>query len=279
MNFPLIITGLLIVLIGTLIAGVGWNWEKVKDRNKKTSTTSTSEPVQPNFKSVAIQATTLGNNSPVTTIGEQKIFMGTSADPTTANAEMIEKLKKSSMWSPSEKGDRRSYARLISWRDKAEDSAVKDLLISAIEDIENYYAIDIMQLHIDPVPNIFGQCICKKSIPPCTAGFEPPEGFDALNVMDHLTRMWWQERGRAASILRNIRTAQGKDQINKEQLFEKLIERLDPGKENSLFVAKLAFETYKALTGLSPRSNNVFAFEEATKHWLGNKEEILKINF
>ncbi|MBI3618395.1 MAG: hypothetical protein HY210_09360 [Candidatus Omnitrophica bacterium] len=92
----------------------------------------------------------------------------------------------------------------------------------------------------------------------------------------------WQERGRAASILRNIKTASDKDRINedatiKEQLFDKLIERLNPEKENSLFVAKMAFETYKDLTGFS--SDGVFDFAGAIKDWETRKDEILKINF
>lgn len=193
--------------------------------------------------------------------------------------EIIEKLKNESMWSVEgfQQGDRRSYLRLLSWLNEREDGVTKDLLTTAIEEINAAYATDVMLLHIEPIHNPRGWWICKESADPCAAGFEPSEGFNAKNVFNHLDRPLWQERGRAASIIRNIRTATHKDLVGKEQLFGKLLDRMNPEKENSLFVAKMALETYKDLTGFS--SDGVFDFEGAIKDWEKRKEEILKISF
>jgi hypothetical protein len=62
MNFPLIITGLVVVLIGTFIAGLGWNWEKIKGKYKET---------RPN---TAMKASTSGDQSPAINIGQQNII-------------------------------------------------------------------------------------------------------------------------------------------------------------------------------------------------------------
>ncbi len=194
--------------------------------------------------------------------------------------EMIKILKSNAMWSveESQQGDRRSYLTLLSWASNPRDLVTKNLIATAIEEVKDAYGqTDVVRQHIEPVRNPHRWWICKESVPPCHDGFEEPTGFKAQNLINHLSRSLWQERGRAASMLRNIKTAPDKDQINKEQLFDKLIERLNPAKENSLFVAKMAFETYNDLTGFS--SDGVFDFAGAVKDWEKRKDEILKINF
>lgn len=62
MNFPLIITGLLLVLFGTFITNLGWNWEKIKGKNKDIHFSST------------MQAHTSGHQSPAINIGQQNII-------------------------------------------------------------------------------------------------------------------------------------------------------------------------------------------------------------
>ncbi|MFH1621633.1 MAG: hypothetical protein ABIA97_00730 [Candidatus Omnitrophota bacterium] len=62
MNFSLIITGLVLILIGTLIAGVGWNWDKTKNKKETDSKTT-------------IQASTLGNHSPAINIEQPTIIL------------------------------------------------------------------------------------------------------------------------------------------------------------------------------------------------------------
>ncbi|MBI5024718.1 MAG: hypothetical protein HZC18_06950 [Candidatus Omnitrophica bacterium] len=204
---------------------------------------------------------------------------------TEQSPEMIKTLRDNAMWSVEgfQQGDRRSYLTLLSWASNPKDTVTKNLIISAIEEIKDVYGqTDVMRQHIEPVRNPHRWWICKESIPSCHDGFEEPTGYKAQNIINHLARKLWQERGRAASILRNIKTASDKDRINedatiKEQLFDKLIERLNLEKENSLFVAKMAFETYKDLTGFS--SDGVFDFAGAIKDWETRKEKILRMNF
>ena len=171
-------------------------------------------------------------------------------------------------------GDRRSYQRLLQWRDTVNDSVRKDWVITEIERIEKSYAVDVMRINIDNP--LFWGYICKPHVMNCNQGYENPTDFSAQNVINHLTRDLWRERARAACILRNIKTATDKGEINKEIFYEKLIGLLGE-KENSLCVSKMALETYKDLTGFS--SEGVFDFEGAIKDWEKRKEDIVKINF
>ena len=194
-------------------------------------------------------------------------------------SEAIEELREKAIWTKTNGGDRRSYERLLAWVREPKNAVIKDQLISAIEEIESRYAANIMQSDMDNSESHgFGRFISKPSDPPNKAGFEESTGFSAQNVISHLTMKWWQERARAAAILRNIKTAPDKETINKERLFKNLVKCMEP-EENSLFVAKMAFETYKSLTSFNPKSNDVFAFGEAIEDWKKRKEEILKIGF
>ncbi len=188
--------------------------------------------------------------------------------------EEIKVLEKQAMWNYEDGGDRRSYQRLLNLLNTVTDSVKKDLIITAIDRVENSYAPNVMELNFDRLGYI-----CKpNAIPDCSNGYEEPTGFLAGNVLDHLApEKLWYERARAASLLRNIRTATGKNNINKEVLYEKLINAMKEDKENVLGVSKLAFESYKALTGFP--SNKVFDFNGAINDWNQRKEQILKINF
>ena len=167
-------------------------------------------------------------------------------------------------------GDRRSYQRLLHWKGTVNDPVRKDWIITEIERVEKSYPIDVMRLNIDN-----WRYICKPHVN-CTQGFENPTGFSAQNVINHLTRDLWQERARAACILRNIKTAPDKGSVNKEDFYKKLVGLMGE-KENSLCVSKMALETYKDLTGFS--SDSVFDFEGAIKDWEKRKDEILKADF
>ena len=94
----------------------------------------------------------------------------------------------------------------------------------------------------------------------CT--IEPVEGFSAKNVIEHLEIEKYHRctsRARATSILRNIRTALGKEDIDMTKLLETLviIMKNDP----SLLVSKLALDRYSQFTGFVP--SNIFDFNAA----------------
>ncbi len=231
------------------------------------------------------QTATTGDNSPITNIGEQKIYVISEGASSFQSPEMIEIFKQKSLWSiiHGRKGDRRAYSRLLLWQKTPKNLETKDLLDSAIEDVKSSYAVNVMRLNIEPVRDQKHWWICKVRPHPtardCSAGWEESENFNIQNVISHLSMKYWQERGRAASMLRNIGKMDSKNEINKEELFQKLIDLLDYDKEKSLFVAMIAFETYKDLTGFNPKSKHVFAFESAIKHWEENKEKIKNKNF
>ena len=108
---------------------------------------------------------------------------------------------------------------------------------------------------------------------PC---YEPD---NAKNVFYHLTERIWTERARAACLLRNIKTAQYKDQVDKEKFLETLVFLMKEENEKSLFVSKMALDTYSELTGF--QLSGVFDFDGAINDWknLDRKKEILKANF
>lgn len=183
-----------------------------------------------------------------------------------------------SSWHNKYGGQRQSYEELLSWEKKERNPEIKNKISAEIDRLEEIYDPRIMVPTIEQ-HNSICKFITKPNVPACAWGFEPPIDYDAKNVFHHLTEKIWTERARAACLLRNIRTSRNKDEVNKEELFNRLIERLDPEKEKSLFVAKMAFETYKYLTGFRPESNEVFGFEDVIEDWEQRKEEILKIGF
>lgn len=183
--------------------------------------------------------------------------------------EEIRESEKEATWNISNGGDHRSYLRLLGFR-KTEDATKKELVMSAIERVENSYRTDIMTINIQ---NFL--CICKSNARCPEDGYEPITGFSANNITNHLTPdRHWRERARAACLLRNLKASPDKNEINKEILYERITNSM---KDNNLSVSKMAFETYKELTGFT--SPGVFDFDKAAAHWEENKDEILKINF
>jgi len=186
----------------------------------------------------------------------------------------VKQLGDRAVWQSAYGGDWRSYLRLLDWKNSIEDARLSQILLTEIERVQNAYITDVIRLHIDR----WGWICIPHAIPACSEGVENTEGFSAQNVLSHLApNRHWKERARATSLLRNIKTASGKKEISKEELFGKLVDSMNSEKENSLLVAKLAFETFKDLTGFS--SEGVFNFEAAINNWEQNKEEILKIEF
>src|SRR3989338_2068367 len=180
--------------------------------------------------------------------------------------------RRAAPWNNEYGGDRRSYLRLLYLKDTITDAVRKDWVTTEIERVEKSYPVDVMRLNIDNWGVI---CIPHFN---CSKGYENSTGFSASNVINHLgfNRDLWQERARAACVLRKIKKTPDKGSVNKESFYEKLISLMGE-KENSLCVSKMAFETYKDLTGFP--SDGVFDFEGAIKDWKKRKEEILKTNF
>lgn len=218
------------------------------------------------------QITTTGDNSPVTYIERQENYPPQKDNSLPSSDEITAEGRRAAPWHNEYGGVRRSYQRLLHWRDTINDPVRKDWIITEIEKVEKSYPVDVMRLSIDQ----WGY-ICVQHVD-CEKGYEPPTGFSAQNAISHLgfNRDLWQERARAACILRNIKTASDKDSVDKEDFYEKLISLMGE-KESSLCVSKMALETYKDLTGFS--SDGVFDFAGAVKHWGERKDEILKINF
>lgn len=183
--------------------------------------------------------------------------------------------RRAAPWHNEYGGNKRSYRKLLYWRDKINDSIRRDLIVTEIERVEKSYPIDVMRINIDN-QNVWGY-ICKPHVN-CTQGYVKPTGFPANTVISHLgsNRDLWRERARAACILRNIKTSPDKDSVDKEDFYQRLVTLMDD-KEPSLCVSKMALETYKDLTGFS--TEKVFDFEGAKRHWEKNMDDILKINF
>ncbi len=186
----------------------------------------------------------------------------------------IKQLGDMAMWHNVYGGDRRSYSKLLDWKHASKDSLMTQWLNTEIDRIKDSYRLNIIVGHVEN-----WNVICKPhAIPPCSNGFENVHGFSAQNVLDHISQdNRWDERARAVCLLRNIKTAKGKESISKEKLFEKLIKHMNLEIENSLCVAVLALNTYKELSGFN--SKEVFDFEGAINDWEKRKEEILKKEF
>lgn len=234
-----------------------------------------------------VNITTTGNNNSVTNIGKQDNYFTADSHYFIPTLETIRQLGDFSIWT-NDGGSRQSYETLVLWaKDEKIESNLKRQIYSEIKRIQEKYYIVPMRWAIDNEDGriLVWRWICKcKSSPEardCADGIEPPKGFDAANVIAHFNKTApetpWRERARAACILRNIRTAYNKVGINKQEFFERLIALMSES-ERSLCVSKMAFETYKDLTGFHPQLNDVFAFEEAAEDWKQRKEEILKID-
>ncbi len=201
----------------------------------------------------------------------EKKYENPKSNGSLPSADEITALGRRALWSNEYWGSREAYSQLLDWKNSIKDPKTSKLLSAEIKRVEDDYRSDIMRSHIDRgqviwVPHVDGKY-----------GFVKSEGFEAGNVLAHLSpNRRVDERARAACILRNIKTSPDKDSVNKEDLYEALIRHMDD-QEPSLTVSKMAFETYKDLTGFS--SDGVFDFAGAIKDWEKRKDEILKINF
>lgn len=187
------------------------------------------------------------------------------------SADEITALGRRALWGNEYLGSREAYSQLLDWKNSIKDPKTGKLLSTEIKRVEDDYRTDIMRGNIDTWP-----LICIPHVD-CKDGFVKSEGFLAGNVLAHLgPNRRVDERARAACILRSIKTSPDKDSIDKRELYEKLINHMGE-QESSLCVSKMAFETYKDLTGFS--SDGVFDFAGAVKDWEKRKDEILEINF
>ena len=172
-------------------------------------------------------------------------------------------------------GSFESYLILLSMENQENDKEIKRILSSKIKKVESLYIPHPLQMNINV---LYPNYICKEHVN-CSQ-FEPKKGFDAPNLVSHLGYEHWQERAKAATMLMNIKTAKRKDLVNtekgKEDLFQKLADIMNSKKENSLYAAKMAFETYKNLANFSPDSIGVLDFNKAIENWETKKSKILQ---
>ncbi len=171
-------------------------------------------------------------------------------------------------------GMRKSYDLLLSWKSQIADSETKSILNDVLKEIENIYGNPAITFSIER----FGY-ICKFADPPCSKGYEPITGFDSIAVFDHLTEnKLWQERARAACLLRNIKTSPNKKEMDKHKLklFNTLINHMKKESESHLVVSKMALDTYSELTRFIP--SGTFDFEGAIKDWENPKRKEVDIS-
>lgn len=182
----------------------------------------------------------------------------------------IANYRKRAEWLNDYGGDRRSYEILLSWEEKIKNPEISGILLTEMERLKSVYGADIMTIVIENNRSIC-KFITEPGVSPRAEGFEPPIGYNARNVFQHLDRPIWTERARAACLLRNIEKSPNKDEVDKKEVCEKLVNLMKKEKENSLFVSKMAFETYKNLTGFY--SLGVFDFGKAIKDWEQRKNK------
>ncbi len=211
----------------------------------------------------------IGQDNPsvknIETTDESQIF--SSSDPKT-----IRDLGKLVMvWGDQYGGSRKSYEILLAWGEKESNPLIKNLLDGELKNIKNTYKSDVMGAIVEEI-----HAVSREAKPPWSEGKEPKKGFNAQNVITHLTRDLWTERARAARLLYNIRTSPDKKSVNKTEAYNTLTNLMKES-EPSLVVSRMALKTYSELTEFKPLG--VFDFERAIEHWEENKEEILKKDF
>lgn len=221
------------------------------------------------------QTMTTGDHSPIINVKTENFIRGNSQFSQTI--EKIERLKE--LANPyNDGGSFKSYLNLLSMKNQKLDPEVHDVLLEEIKKVESWYTPHPLQMNIH---TLYPKYICRAGTSNCGLGFEPQTGFDARNVISHLGYPHWQERAKAAAMLMDVENAKNKDLTvqEKEDLFEKLIARMDPGTEPSLYAAKMAFETYKKLANFNPASVGVLEFNKAIEDWEKRKQDILETVF
>lgn len=214
-----------------------------------------------------LQLSTVGDNNKISVFTLDSDKLDSDKYNTFFDANLINLYKFQSLWDTNigfyDGGSRNSYSSLLNM-EKSDSPTIKKLASDAIKTVKNSYDgsnINVMVLNIEG-----WNYICKWSAPKsCTEGFEPSIGYNVKNVFDHLSYGKWQERARAACLLRNMDdpTNTHKEEVTKKMIRDKLVNLMGE-QEPSLFVSKMAFETYKTLTP-EFSSPGVFDFEEAIK--------------
>lgn len=221
------------------------------------------------------QALTTGDHSPITKVKIENFVRGNSQF--SQAVDKIEKLKE--LANPyNDGGSFKSYLNLLSMKSQELDQEVYNVLLETITKVESWYTPHPLQMNIH---TIYPNYICRAGTSNRGLGFEPQTEFDAHNVISHLSYQHWQERAKAAAMLMDIKNAKNKDLTveEKESLFKKLVARMDPETEFSLYAAKMAFETYKELANFNPAPVGVLEFNKAIEDWGKRKLDILEITF
>ncbi len=251
------------ILVAAIIA-VTFNKQEPK---QSTQQAATGENID--------QTMTTGDRSPITNVKVENFVRGNSQF--SQAIDKIEKLKE--LANPyNDGGSFKSYLNLLSMKSQELDPEVYDVLLETIKKVESWYTPHPLQMNIH---TIYPNYICRAGTSNCGLGFEPRTGFDAPNVISHLGYQHWQERAKAAAMLMDVEDAKNKDLTiqEKEDLFERLIARMDPETEPSLYAAKMAFETYKKLANFNPPSVGVLEFNKAIEDWQKRKHDILETVF
>lgn len=115
-----------------------------------------------------VQLATMGSSSPITYIKEQHNYEKPKDDVSLPSAdEITAEGRRAAPWHNEYGGVRRSYQRLLHWRDTINDPLRKDWIITEIVRVEKSYPVDVMRLSIDRWGYICVQhADCKK-------GYEP----------------------------------------------------------------------------------------------------------
>lgn len=216
------------------------------------------------FGLITFTATFFSNLDKIITLS-RKYFIAEIPTP-----DKIANYRKRAEWLNDYGGDRRSYEILLSWQKKIKNPEIAGIILTEMERLKSVYSADVMTLVISKQPAIC-KFIIQPGVRPCAEGWEPLIGYNAINVFQHLDRPLWTERAKAACLLRNIEQSPNKDGVDKNALCEKLVNLMKKENENSLFVSKMAFETYKELTKFS--SPGVFDFNKAVEDWEKRKKK------
>lgn len=159
-------------------------------------------------------------------------------------------------------GDLKSYNALLLLQKEVKNDALRGILTEQINSVNSSYNADDLWRAADSLPYI-----CQYSLSgelPCVRGLEPVEGFNAVNIYQHLTELYklWPEHARAASLVRKIETSPNKDDVIPSDINKELV-RLMQDENEKMMVRKIAFETYKYLNQFHPKSDGIFDFYTA----------------
>lgn len=161
-----------------------------------------------------------------------------------------------SLWNNQFGGDRISFLALLQLKEKFKGTEFENIILRQVRRVEDLYTSSVMNLYIENFPSVC-KFITSPNIRVCGEGYEPVKGFSIENVYAHLKYPEWQSRARAAYLLRNVET---KDDGG---ILSSLVDLMKED-EPSLLVSRIAFETYKVLTGFS--SPGVFDFNKVAEH-------------